>query len=603
MGFDWVRFRIKYLFMQKSNHFDRVNSKIIAKVSQLEPSALTMPKLNWIDKKFQGDTTLLEKADHAMEGNFFAFSHEYFDYKKEHKINWQINPVTKAEANSQLSWNNLPDFGEYGDIKLIWEASRFPQIYFFINAYSVTSDKKYAYACIEQIVDWIDNNPYPKGVNYKCGQEITFRIIAWMVALDYFSDFLKEDDEQKIVKNIYISLLRVDANIDYAARAVKNNHSISESIGLILFGLYFKQFNESEKLLKKGLKYLKKETDYQVYSDGSYIQHSFTYQRLTLDILSFIILVSKRANFQFPSEIVERQKKMIKFLNSFIQENGWLPNYGTNDGANLFPIAANDYRDFRVNLNFASAVSLENQLFLEQNSLSKLFKLKQRGDAFMEREESFLDGGYYIVKNQDIFSFIRCHSYKDRPAQNDMLHLDIWYKDENIFCDAGSFSYNTDKEFKNNFNGTVGHNTIMINNDNQMQQVLNFGWSNWTKSKLLESSSNFFNGEHYGYKEKYGVTCNRQITLNENIVVVVDTISKMKNKVNIKQLWNTKEKVTIIDDYTIKVKNCIVTSNYPIKLEKSYISDYYNSYSEGTKLVVEIDSNSNVKIKTIMEFK
>lgn len=48
---------------------------------------------------------------------------------------------------------------------------------------------------------------------------------------------------------------------------------------------------------------------------------------------------------------------MIEFLNSFIQETGWLPNYGANDGSNLFPLTGDDYRDFRSSLNFASTVN------------------------------------------------------------------------------------------------------------------------------------------------------------------------------------------------------------------------------------------------------
>jgi hypothetical protein len=606
MGADWTLFRIQYLFQQKNHHFDRVNQEIVNKTTQLNETLLTLPPIGWVNPLFRGDKNILERADNAIDGKIFAFSNEYFDYTNNHKIAWNMNPITKVEADNSLNWNQLPDFGEYGDIKLIWEASRFPQVYSFINAYALTQNEKYAKACIKQIVEWIESNPFPKGVNYKCGQEITFRIIAWMVALDYFRAFLDKEDEKKIVQNIYASALRIDANIDYAARAVKNNHSISESIGLILFGLYFKQFDEAEKFLKKGLEYLEKECNYQIYSDGSYIQSSFTYQRLALDILSFIIMVSNKKNIELPKKIKEQHKRMIDFLNSFIQENGWLPNYGTNDGANLFPISSSNYRDFRPNLNFAMAVNQKKKLYAQQNSLIELFNLEGKETTTLNPLKRFDDGGYYILKNDNIFAFTRCHSYRHRPAQNDMLHLDIWYKGNNVFCDAGSFSYNTDKEFKNNFNGTIGHNTILIDNQNQMEQVLNFGWANWTKSKLIEFHDKLFHGEHYAYQKRYGTTCNRRIELlNNSKIFILDTIQNTsKESINIKQLWNTKEHVELVDEFTVKVANCILSSNFPIKLEKSYISDYYNSYVEGTKIVIETNSsNKETTIKTTMEFR
>jgi len=602
MGLDWILFRVKYLFMQKSGHFDRVNKKIVQKSNALDSSKLTMPKMGWVDSVFEGTDVLLERADNALEGKIFSFSREYLDYVDNGKIAWNRNPITKVKAGDSLSWNRLPDFGEYGDIKLIWEASRFPQVYAFINAYAYTKDEKYAKACLGQIVDWIDANPYPNGVNYKCGQEITFRVIAWMVAVDYFRDFLSKEDEEKIVQNIYVSILRVDANIDYAARAVKNNHSLSEAVGLILFGLYFEQFDESKRLLKRGINYLQRESVYQVYEDGSYIQHSFTYERLALDVLSFVIMISEKKGFNLPIEIKQRHEKMISFLNAFIQENGWLPNYGTNDGANLFPISENDYRDFKPSLNFASALAFKSIIFSKNDALIELFGLGIKKQQELEILQRFDDGGYYVLKNKNLFVYIRCHSYKNRPAQNDMLHLDVWYKGKNIFCDAGSFSYNTDKKFKNNFNGTVGHNTIMIDDENQMEQVLNFGWSNWTQSKLIHYEKDSFEGEHYGYQKKCGIVCNRAVVVCEDRLTVVDTIISMKDNTDIKQIWNTKEKVVTIDKFTVQVGDCLLRANYPIMIEESYISDYYNSYETGTKIVIVVDNTSDSGIETVMEF-
>lgn len=602
MGFDWFIFRLKYELLKKINYFDKVNKAIVEKVSKIGNALFYYKTVGLVNKEFKGSEKFIQKADKAMVGNIFAFSNEYLDYNEEGKINWQMNPVSKAKGNSNLSWNRLPDFGEYGDIKLIWEASRFGQVYYFINAYSVTKDKKYARGCIAQILDWIENNPYPFGVNYKCGQEISFRLFSWIAAFEYFDEFITKEEEVKIVENIYISLLRVDANIDFAAKSVKNNHSISEAAGLFIGGLLFPQFSESKRFLDKGLNYLLKESSYQVYGDGSYIQHSFTYQRLALDVLSFVMAVSNKKNYELPLELKQRHQKMIEFLNSFIQENGWLPNYGSNDGAKLFPLTSDDYRDFRSSLNFASVVNSGNFLFEGYEKLIEFFELEGSRQIELEKKTEFSEGGYYILKNRDIFSFIRCHSYKDRPAGNDMFHLDIWYKGSNIFCDTGSYSYNTDKAFKNNFIGVIGHNTVMINDSNQMQQVLNFGYSNWTKAECIEFDANHFIGENYAYKKDFGITQQREINLKDNKLVVIDTIKNVFTKTNIKQIWNTKSEIEIIDKTTVKLKNCIIKSNINYKIEDSYISGYYNSYEAGKRVIFEVDSNKDIEIKTTIEF-
>lgn len=601
MGLDWFIFRVKYELLKKINYFDRLNEKILKKVSSCDNSKFFYEQVGLVNKDFIGDSSFVEKADNARKGKVFAFSNEYFNYSEDGVINWQMNPISEVKANSALSWNRLPDFGEYGDIKLIWEGSRFPQIYYFINAYAISNDAKYTKSCMGQIIDWIKNNPFPNGVNYKCGQEISFRVFAWIIVLEYFKDFVNKEDEQKIVENIYASLLRVDANIDYAAKSVKNNHSISEAAGLLLGGFLFPQFKESNYFINKGLKYLLKETSYQVYNDGSYIQHSFTYQRLALDVLSFVMAIAKKLNYELPKELKHRHQKMIEFLNSFIQENGWLPNYGSNDGANLFPITYDNYRDFRSSLNLANIVNSGYSLFEGHKKLVEFFSLEDKGLKEVEKKIEFKDGGYYILKNKNLFCFIRCHSYKHRPASNDMFHLDIWSSDKNIFCDTGSYSYNTDKKFKNNFIGVMGHNTVMINDSNQMAQVLNFGYSNWTKAKCIDFSKNHFFGENYAYQKEFGIVHQRDLKLEDDKIIIIDNIKTIKENTNIKQIWNTKFEVEVIDEYTLKVDEFIISSNIKYKLETSYISDYYNSYVEGTRIVFETDIAENFEIKTLIE--
>jgi len=184
-----------------------------------------------------------------------------------------------------------------------------------------------------------------------------------------------------------------------------------------------------------------------------------------------------------------------------------------------------------------------------------------------------------------------------------MFHLDIWYKSKNIFCDTGTFSYNTQKEFKDNFQGVKGHNTIIINNTNQMEQVLNFGWSNWTTAKHLNFTNSYFSGKNYAYKKKFGITQEREIKIKDNKLIVIDKIKNINSDTNIKQAWNTNYDFTEIDENTLKIDNCIISSNIKYKIEKSYISNYYNSYVEGSRILFEVDTNKDLEIKTIIEFK
>ena len=350
---------------------------------------------------------------------------------------------------------------------------------------------------------------------------------------------------------------------------------------------------------------LLKELATQVYKDGSYLCHSFNYQREVLDELSFLLIILKN-NFSHEDVLIktisDNLVKMVGFLNSFIQPNGYLPNYGSNDGAFLFPIVEGDYRDYRDSLNLAYSVSSGSKLFSDNVDLISLFCIDIVNVIPLDKKIIFDDGGYYILKNDNIFSFIRCHSYKHRPSSSDMFHLDIWHKGINIFCDSGSYSYNTDREFKNNFTGVVGHNTVMINNSNQMDEVLNFGYSNWTKAEKINSDSDFFLGNNYAYDKRYGVVHQRSIKLRSSSILVIDNIKKISSITNIKQIWNTMEPVEVIDKYRLRVGRCLISSNLTYKVEVAYISEHYNSYKIGSRIVFEENVVSDFKVETIMEF-
>ncbi|MHB2151114.1 heparinase II/III family protein [Calditrichota bacterium LG25] len=609
MGPDWALFRLQYELKKQMGYYDRVNKSILSKANKLSSSLFYFSKPGLVNPNYSFKTNkenkIISKAENALNGKIFAFSSAYLDYSdSEGHINWHLNPILKIEAPRNIPWNKLPDFGTYGDIKLIWEASRFPQVFFFINAFSLTKDEKFPIGCLQQIEHWIDNNPFPYGVHYKCGQEISFRLFAWVLALDYFYEFLSSELTRKIVKNIYISLLRIAANVDFAAKSVKNNHSISEAAGLLIGGLLFPQFPDSESFVQKGLKYLQKELTYQVYADGSYIQHSFNYQRLVLDVLSFVLTIAQKMNFSVPSFLKSKHKKLLNFLNAFVQPNGFLPNYGHNDGSLLFPLSTRVYRDFRENLNWAGALQTPAlSYFPQNNTLVDFFGLTKGPEKKPETPTRFDAGGYYILRNENFFTFVRCHSYKHRPAHSDMLHLDIWHKDLNIFCDTGTFSYNTDTEFKKNFFGTLGHNTIMLNDSNQMQEILHFGWADWLKSKLLKYASDTFIGEHYGYLKRFKVVHRRQIRLKNNKIQVIDVISGNNQSINIKQIWNSPLTFKQIDD--TKFANAVVSiySSISGRQTKSLISDFYNSYVSGTRIIFETQTTLPFTIETVIKLK
>jgi len=561
--------------------------------------------MNLTNSSYIPEYTDITKAEEALKGHFYLFGHTFYNYNPSgSQIHWYYHPISKKETPRDITWYRLPDFGGYGDIKLVWEPSRFTHVYFLIHAYAITKDKKFAEGCLKQIQNWCEQNPFPYGVHYKDGQEISFRLFSWLAACSFFRDFLTDSFKNTILSAIYTALRRIELNIAFAANSTRNNHSLSEAAALVIGGLLFPHFKEHQRFFKKGLYYLTRELGYQVYPDGSYIQHSMTYHRLALDILSFLILIAKRMNISLPFIVEESHRKMFHFLLAFTRNNGYVPNYGSNDSAILFPVSNIAYRDFRPSLNFASVLIEGNPLYQEGLDSIKLFggeSKNTRVNTFKSQPLStrhFPDGGYYILKHQGLFLFIRCHSYKDRPSQNDMLHLDLWYKDKNLLCDTGSYSYNTDPEIKDQFIGVQGHNTVRIGKVNYMDPALHFGLTDWVTSRMIHFSDTFFSGEHNGYVKKFGIIHRRSLKFMPNKLIVQDSLFGITKPVQIEQFWITPYLPHLLGKNHYQIENIQIKTDYSSRIESAKISDHYHSFKDAKKITVETLSARDICLTT-----
>jgi len=81
---------------------------------------------------------------------------------------------------------------------------------------------------------------------------------------------------------------------------------------------------------------------------------------------------------------------------------------------------------------------------------------------------------------------VRCHSYRNRPNQADMLHLDLWWRGVNVLRDSGSFTYYDPlTEWNRYFLSAAAHNTITVAGQDQMIKGPRFQWFSLVQSRFL----------------------------------------------------------------------------------------------------------------------
>ena len=432
---------------------------------------------------------------------------------------WLTNPDTGYRYSPKQHWTQISELDPHiGDIKFVWEKSRFSYLYPVIR-HDFHSHADHSAFVLHEIEDWIDKNPLNCGPNYVCSQEISLRLLNWTFALHYYkhAPLLTEPLFQKIIRSMYWQARHVAANINFSRIAVRNNHAITECLGLYLVGMLYPFFKQSQEWCENGKRWLTEEGLYQIYEDGSYLQFSMNYHRVAMQLFTWAFVLAERNGDQFEQKLYGRVQKSLDFLHQHQDSTtGHLPNYGANDGALFFRLNSCQYRDFRPQLSALHCFFHRKPLYgaqLPENAPWHedvfWYGIDVKPEPEIQNPEfripySFPSGGFYILRDTEKFAFIRCGNHPDRPSQADNQHLDLWAGGLNLMRDAGSYKYNADAATLRYFTGTGSHNTLQISDFDQMQKGGRFIWYQWSQAVGAQvnedENSIFFEGKTHVFK-------------------------------------------------------------------------------------------------------
>jgi Heparinase II/III-like protein/Heparinase II/III N-terminus len=501
MGWRYVRYRGMFELTRRSG--------LLKKKFPTSPTAVSHVSLeDWRRRptKFffnkRADITVPMRPSAEIEANFrqilsgklLLFNSVLTDLGT--KYDWVTNPDTGYRYDIKKHWTEIADLSrEAGDIKYTWEKSRFAYLYDIIR-YDHHFGADNSTFVFGEILSWIDHNPINQGPNYRCSQEMSLRVLNWTFALHFYSDSpaLTTAAFDKIQHVIYWHLHHIYNNINFSRIAVRNNHAITETLTLYLAGIFYPQLPDAAVWRQKGKEWFEQEIAYQVYEDGTFLQFSMNYHRVVAQLLTWGIRLSELNGDKLNETVYDRARRSVHFLRTCMaDENGMLPNYGANDGALFFKLNNDRFRDFRPQLQALATVlrmdiglpTCEDTLWYGQTAPMNGKWVPSKGI------HKFIKGGYYVIREAETITFVRCGNHKDRPLQADNLHVDIWYKGENIMIDAGSYKYNTDERTARYFSGTESHNTVMLDDKDQMLKGGRFIWYHWTQCKEVTTDENY----------------------------------------------------------------------------------------------------------------
>ncbi len=562
---------------------------------------------------------IVTKANNLVAGTLQYFSH--FDYHFEQYPEWFFDPINRKYYYNKNHWADIDEFGfTNSDVKILWEASRFTWAPTLGQAYILTNNQKYLTTLNNWINNWCAENPPNQGIQWKCAQETSIRLLHFISTLKILNE--TQSCQPRCVEFVEHHLERI-ISTTYYAQAQRNNHLTSEAVALYVGGSWLLSKNDltdrqqkfARKSIEKGNRLLEWACDNLIYSDGSFSQHSPVYHRIMLDVFCFCEIWRRHLKMQaFSNQMYSKLKAASDWLFWFTDPlSGDVPNMGGNDGAHILNYGVSKYRNFKSIVQLSGLV-FHGKTYYEAGEWDDHAKwllgdIKKSEYAIKKRvSKLFPIGGYYIAVSQNddnTWFLFRLPYYKDRPAHSDAMHFDLWSKGKNILIDAGTYSYSSgDQSLLNSFKGVVGHNTVQFDGKDQMPVIGRFLFGSWLRGEWSVSGDQRFTSITCKYVDYRKNIHSRIVYMNKYYIEVIDKLSGPATDWCLR--WNLGEGGEKIEKISA---NCWMFSGLRTELSsdtnftsncetKSFHSLKYLQVKQGSSIQVRGELNGTAKIIT-----
>jgi hypothetical protein len=404
------------------------------------------------------------------------------------------------------------------DIKVPWELSRCHQFVALGRAYALDDDPRLAVEFVAQLQAWLDDNPWPYGVNWSRAMEVAVRAVNWLWAAALFAEAPEFTPtlKRRFLKAMLQHGNHILNNLEFADR--NGNHYLSNGVGLVFLGVLLSDLAPSAAWRKKGFEIVWGEMDLQVHPDGVDFEQGLGYHGLVAEFWYSCVLLCDRNGIDVPRTVRERLERMFDFMLAYTRPDGSFPQIGDNDdgrlaalddepvGSHQRHLAVGGVLFERPDLLAAAGDAVETAAWLCGPRV-----LEFPRTASGSRSRAFASGGFYFMRGADACLTIDAAEVGMRGigghGHADVLSFDLWTAGAGVLVDSGTYTYSGDRLARQALRGTQAHNAVRI--DGQDSSRLGAGRWLWLIENdarpfgITWSSSDdrdVFVGSHDGYR-------------------------------------------------------------------------------------------------------
>ena len=446
------------------------------------------------------------------------------------------------------------DFERAGDHKSIWELNRHQHLVPLAQAFLLTNRKEFLDEIRSQLESWMEQNPYPRGINWASALEVALRALSWLW-IDHLAGVRMDTPfRRRFLQCLYVHGLHLNANL--SVYFSPNTHLLGEAVALHALGMAFGKAPAADGWKRRGAEILEEECLRQVNGDGSYFELSTYYHVYALDMLLFHALLRPPSR-----EYRNRLELMGEFLHAMLGPAGEIPFLGDDDGGRFF-------HPFGRHSAYGRATLATCSVFLKRAGWAySADDLRERaswwlgvrdgsGDGLWESKlfpeaglAAMTNGKAQLVADAGPFGpFSSGHSHADT------LSFTLRVDGEEILVDAGTYTYVASAGLRNLFRGTAMHNTVRIDGLDQADPAGPFGWNAPPEASILSWTTTAARDELDAECRYRGFTHRRRIVWEKpGRITVTDEIDGPPGEHLLEQFWHPGAPVKRISGDTFRI--------------------------------------------------
>jgi hypothetical protein len=445
------------------------------------------------------------------------------------KVRWQADPVSGRDWPAVFH-ARIDIFGgaaKYGDVKYVWELNRHQFLPTLGKAYRLTRDPRYVAAGVELIDQWIEDNPYQRGINWASALEVAIRALAWLQACGLFEGSAPFDAMRR--QKIFASL---EDHRRHLSRHLSTyfspyNHLVGEAAALSVLAAVLPTLSGSG-WRESAWKLLVREATRQFHPDGGSVEQATGYHHFTLGFYLQATLARLRTGLPIDRPVWSALERASEYSMYLTRPDGQIPAIGDGDEGRSFDLEQASLWDFRVFLALAATLYGRGDFKRIAGAFPSdlAWVVGRKGwDAYdalpdcapPSTSKGLESSGYYVLRSgwesDAQYLCFDCGEISAGVRQTDVasaahghadaLAIEVSVCGRPALVDPGFYTYNGAADWHRYFRDTTAHNTVVVDGESQATYRGRLRWSNayratshhWVSTACLD----YVEGSHDGY--------------------------------------------------------------------------------------------------------